>query len=306
MMSDKAFCSSRFMTKPGHDNEILKSAEEVYNSEDQPPIFGTFGRKDLLSNKPQTLSQSNYFLKSLLEFGKVRHPSLFIDDKHNPDLIKSVEYSILFSKTTVASDIINEPCKIHNSYNLYDLLRKVPRIFTTSVICSKNPQFPKRELLLIQELAQMAQLPTSIVISIRNTFESYYSFLMDPMLFGQYIDLFFAINQIAIQIFNLAYNKVNPDISNNNIEVHILDQQLKYFNQKFNAVSRTNHWSSENNESMLEYKAHTVTPLNAIQCIIDCFTICHLPYSSVTGFPLVFYHIESKCHNFESIRCKPW
>ncbi|MCB1037011.1 MAG: hypothetical protein KDD47_24500, partial [Acidobacteria bacterium] len=144
----------------------------------------------------------------------------------------------------------------------------------------------------LQKACQRIQMPKPLQISLENTLEPFHSFLKDANLFSQYLDLYIPLLLICQRIHQAAEDREAPSLP----IFREIAEELRDFNTAFQARFRSSYLRSESTETTLEFKAHTVMPLDSIQCLIDCFTSLFAGLEHLAGFPVISVLSSPRIH----------
>jgi hypothetical protein len=298
MLKDRAGCLTGFSILPGKDEEFhrLLSRELGVASRGDANAEVVLGQYDAFLRQYPEPGSDEGLLGRLQKILQMRSPQKVASlapeltggepgaDLPRP-LFPLFKDLVISSKTSVSSPIQLEPRP--SVQDPFETLRQqLPRIFKFK----ESTPGPAERILI--DCCRRIQMPKPLQIALEHTIEPFYSFLQNPSLFLQYIDLFLPLLLITRQIERAAAGK--PD-DHRPVAEHV-SRELRQFNHAFQARFQASHLNSESTEPTLEFKAHTVTPLDTIQCIIDCFTQSFVGFDTIAGFPLISVSSRPQIH----------
>ncbi len=273
MVDDQAGCFSAFSLRPGSDQAFQRILVEAFSEgtiDPRPDVV--FGQYDALfcrfAGRSQTPAAA---LSGLQKIIQIREPP------PEQDAFAGFSDIVLTSKTAISypssslkqGDIGLDP---------FDTLRR-----SFCKIFKFKPEAPGDAPAALAVYCRQIRMPKPLQISLENTLEPFYSFLQDSNLFCQYVDLYSPLLLIMQQVQRAAADRA----AERRLVPERLADELRQFNRAFKARFRSSYLRSESTETTLEFQAHTVTPLDMIQCIIDCFTELFVGFDRIAGFPLI-------------------
>jgi len=281
MREDRAACLTGFSLVPGKDEEFhrLLSRELGLAPEDGTSTEVVLGQYDAFLRQPAEPGSGETLLGRLQRILQMRSPG---DPR---ELFSRFQGLVASSKTSISCPVHLEPRPaVPDPFE--PLRQRLPRIFELR----EPTSFPVARALI--DCCRRLQMPKPLQISLEHTIEPFYSFLQNPGLFSQYIDLFLPLLLITRQIERADAGQ--PD-DHRPVAEHV-SRELRQLNHAFQARFQASHLHSESTEPSLEVKAHTVTPLDTIQCIIDCFTWSFVGLGRIAGFPLISVSSRPQIH----------
>jgi hypothetical protein len=286
MQEDRAACLTGFSIVPGKDEEFhrLLSLELSAKTADRADAEVVLGQYDAFLRQPAEAGSDGTLLSRLQRILQMRSPAG--SERGDRHVLFPLFRSIVMSSKTSISTPIHLDRRPAAQDPFESLLERLPRIFKF-----KESTLGPAEKVLV-DCCRQIQMPKPLQISLEHTIEPFYSFLQNPGLFSQYIDLFLPLLFITRQIERAAAGQ--PD-DHGPVAEHV-SRELRQFNHAFQAQFQASHLHSESTEASLELKAHTVTPLDTIQCIIDCFTWSFVGFAKIAGFPLISVSSRPQIH----------
>ncbi|MFY9821807.1 MAG: hypothetical protein WAM82_10525 [Thermoanaerobaculia bacterium] len=289
MQEDRAGCLTGFSILPGGDKDFHRLLSRMFGvaTERKANAEVVLGQYDAFLKQFREPGTDERLLSRLQRVLQIRFPPS-VSAGHegrnrSEDVYPQFNDLVVSSKTALTSPVALESQPA--ARDAFEILRqRLPRLMkfkgnfgaeTTLIDCCRRIQMPK-----------------PIQISLEHTIEPFHSFLQNPGLFSQYIDLFLPLLLITRQIERAASG--HPD-DHRPVAEHV-SRELRQFNHAFQARFQSSHLQSESTEPTLEFKAHTVTPLDTIQCIIDCFTRNFVGFDIIAGFPLISVSSRPQIH----------
>ncbi|HZF10662.1 MAG TPA: hypothetical protein VFE33_17890 [Thermoanaerobaculia bacterium] len=289
MREDTAGCLSGFSLRPGLDYAFHQKFSEVFEQEKGQAGEVVLGQHDFFFKQFRDAASSGRLLARLQKIIHARAPrqadAAGPDTQQLEDVFSPFRDLVVSSKTAICSQIVLRPVPTFTD-PFETLRRNLPRIFKFKRAA------PGEAPAVLVESCRRIQMPKPLQISLEHTLEPFYSFLQNPSLFSQYIDLYLPLLLITRQIERAAAGRGDD---HRPVAEHI-SRELRQFNHAFQARFQASHVHSENTEATLEFKAHTVTPLDTIQCIIDCFTQTFVGFDKIAGFPLISVSSRPQVH----------
>lgn len=296
MRQDKAGCLTGFSIFPGGDGEFhrLLSQELGIAPGGGANAEAVLGQYDAFLRQYPEPGSDEILLGRLQKILQIRSPQKAPapgPDGGGPEsgfpqaLFPLFQNLVTSSKTSLSSPIqLEARPTVQDPFEI--LRQRLPRIFKFKA----STPGPAERILI--DCCRRIQMPKPLQIALEHTIEPFYSFLQNPSLYLQYIDLFLPLLLITRQIERAAAGQ--PD-DHRPVAEHI-SRELRQFNHAFQARFQASHLHSESTEPTLEFKAHTVTPLDTIQCIIDCFTRSFVGFDRIAGFPLISVSSRPQIH----------
>ena len=290
MQEDSTGCLSGFSLRPGLDFAFHQKFSEVFRqgAEDGQAGEVVLGQHDFFFKqfREDPTTSNSRLLSRLQKILQVRSPRDLTerDLSQEEEAFSAFHDLVVSSKTAICSPIVLR--QVATAADPFEILRrKLPRVFKFKEAAPEAAamELSEEAAAVLIESCRRIQMPKSLQISLEHTLEPFYSFLQNPSLFSQYIDLYLPLLLITQQIERAAAGR--PD-NHRPLAEHV-SRELRQFNHAFQARFQASHLNSESTESTLEFKAHTVTPLDTIQCIIDCFTQVFVGFDKLAGFPLI-------------------
>lgn len=282
MTQDAAGCDSGFSIRPGWDlafHRIMPQllGESIAQAERTDVVLGQYDAL-IRQGAAGPGAPERGLLDRIQSVIRLRHPAKSEVEPRQRQLYRQLQALILASKTSISCPVSLRRGAAQG--DPFDTLRRnFPRVFQFK----GNPDDTEAAFSVLSVHCKRIQMPKPIQISLEHTLEPFYSFLENPSLFSQYLDLYLPLLLIARQIQRAAEGC--PD-GHRPVSEHV-SREVRQFNRAFQARFQASHLNSESTETSLEFKAHTVTPLDMIQCIIDCFIGLFIGLDKVAGFPLI-------------------
>lgn len=283
---DDAGCFSIFSIRPGRELAFQESLRRAFGEVDDHGAEIVLGQHDFLLRQLQDDSAlfpgRGLLLERVQKIIQMRHPwspaeSTRGEADPQRELLAGFQELIVSSKTAISSNVVLRTSGHPVSDPFHVVRQHLPRIFKF------RRAAPEEAAVVLSECCNRIGLPRPLQTSLEHTLEPFYSFLQNPSLFSQYIDLFLPLLFIMQQIQRVAAGKVDD----HRPTVDHISRELQLFNRAFHARFRASHLNTEATEATLEFKAHTVTPLDTIQCIIDSFIGAFIGLGEISGFPLI-------------------